>query len=247
MLGLFDSGSGGLNTARYIKRHAPRVDLIYLIDRERAPYGIKTEQEITEITCDNIKRLSDMGAARVLIACCTASTVYKNLPDGLKTIAIPIIPEIARRAKNSTRSGRIGVIATNRTVSAHAFKKEMAEYTVYEYALPELVTMIDGGLSDKTASGDDVIRLEKMLAPVLNKNIDTLVLGCTHFPSLYKTVKKIAKPYGVRRVIDSARVGAELLNKESRKLNKKNKRAVRKDGKGDIKWQTTDAEESMTR
>ena len=107
--------------------------------------------------------------------------------------------------------------------------------------------LINGGLSDKTASGDDVIRLEKMLAPVLNKNIDTWVLGCTHFPALYKTVKKIAKPYGVRRVIDSARVGAELLNKESRKLNKKNKRAVRKHGKGDIKWQTTDAEESMTR
>ena len=123
----------------------------------------------------------------------------------------------------------------------------MADLTVYEYALPELVTMIDGGLSDSTVSKDDVIILEKMLVPVLSKNIDTLVLGCTHFPALYKTVKRIARPYGVVRVIDSARAGAELLAKESRKLNKKNKRAVRKHGKGDNKWQTTDAEESMTR
>ena len=91
MVGLFDSGSGGLNTVRYIKENAPDVDLVYLIDRARAPYGIKTEKELVGITSENIERLLDMGATRVLIACCTASTVHPQLSHGLKIISIPIV------------------------------------------------------------------------------------------------------------------------------------------------------------
>ena len=81
MVGLFDSGSGGLNTIRYIKEHAPDVDLVYLIDRKRAPYGIKTQEELTAITNENINTLCDMGAERVLIACCTASTVHPLIKE----------------------------------------------------------------------------------------------------------------------------------------------------------------------
>lgn len=211
MLGLFDSGSGGLNTVRYIKESADQIDLVYLIDRERAPYGIKTEEELVRITEDNIARLTDMGAEKVLIACCTASTVYDKLSKECRKRAVPIIDPVAKAAKNSTRSGRIGVIATQRTVNSHAFKKALEGFFVAEYALGELVGLIDGGLSDATVRKTDETALEAMLSTVLSQEIDTLILGCTHFPSLYNTITKIAKKYGVEHVIDSARVGADLL------------------------------------
>jgi glutamate racemase len=216
VVGLFDSGSGGLNTIRYIKEHAPDVDLVYLIDRKRAPYGIKTQEELTAITNENINTLCDMGAERVLIACCTASTVHPLINESAAQISIPIIPEIAKEAQNSTRSGRIGVIATNHTVSSHSFGKELYGYEVYERALPELVTAIDNGLCDTTAKPQDIRWIEEILTPVLDQHVDTLILGCTHFPALIKTVSAISKPYGVRAVIDSAKVGADLLLAESK-------------------------------
>ena len=101
MLGLFDSGSGGLNTVRYVKELSDDVDLVYLIDRENAPYGIKTEKELISITKANIDRLTDMGARRVLIACCTASTVYQELGEKYKKMALPIIDAVAKRAKKT--------------------------------------------------------------------------------------------------------------------------------------------------
>ena len=218
MVGLFDSGSGGLNTVRYLEE-AGDVDLIYLIDRENAPYGTKTKKELIGITERNIARLLDMGAERVLIACCTASTVYKYLGKEYREKAIPIIEAVANTAKNSTRSHRIGVIATKRTVESHAFARELKGYKAYELALSELVGMIDSGLSDKTITKEDEVRLEEMLTPILRKNVDTIILGCTHFPSLKETVRKIASNHGVTSIIDSAKVGAELLTEASRKLN----------------------------
>lgn len=218
MVGLFDSGSGGLNTVRYLQA-AGDVDLVYLIDRENAPYGIKTKKELIGITERNIQRLVDMGARRVLIACCTASTVYRSLGKEYREKAIPIIEAVANAAKNSTRSHRIGVIATKRTADSHAFMRALAGCKTYELALGELVGMIDSGLSDETVREDDEKRLEEMLKPILVKDVDTLILGCTHFPSLKKTALKIASRYGVTSVVDSALIGAELLTEASRKLN----------------------------
>ena len=220
MLGLFDSGSGGLNTVRYVKENAPDVDLVYLIDREHAPYGIKTEKEIVSITEENIERLTKMGAERVLIACCTASTVHGLLDKRLGDISIPIIDEVARAAKASTYSGRIGVIATAHTVRAHAFKSALNGCEVAEVALGELVGMIDGGLSDKTVTSSDEERIERMLRPILASSPDTLILGCTHFPALIKTIEKLTRPHGINSIIDSARIGAEILINESRKIIK---------------------------
>ena len=218
MLGLFDSGNGGLNTVRYIKEHAPEVDLVYLIDRRRAPYGTKSEKELVGIADENIKRLVDMGAERVLIACCTASTVHPLLPSETAHISLPIISAVADEARRSTRSRRIGVIATEHTVKSHAFRDALPDCEVYEHAAQWLVGAIDGGLCDGSVTASDVRKIENMLGGVLNNHPDTLVLGCTHFPAVAETVAKIASAYGIGNVIDSARVGAELLIKEAKKL-----------------------------
>lgn len=211
MLGLFDSGSGGLNTARYIKETAPDVDLVYIIDRENAPYGIKTRSEIEEITKANIERLLAMRAERILIACCTASTVYGSLPEEHRRVAIPIIDAVAKRAKRATDTGHISVIATPLTVASHAFAAALSGIRVTEHPLGELVPMIDGGLTDSTVTPREEEMLKDMLLPALTEGADTLILGCTHFPSLKVTIGKIAARYGVKHVIDSARVGADEL------------------------------------
>ena len=213
MLGLFDSGRGGLNTVEHLKKTGDGDDLIYLIDGNNAPYGIRSENEITDIAKENIRLLSSMGAERVLIACCTASTVYPLLPEEYRSVSIPIINAVADAAKYATRRGRIGVIATEHTVSTRAFTRALDGYTVKEVALSELVSLIDLGLSDTTATDSDAAMLKGMLEPILKEDIDTLILGCTHFPALKSTVQKIASEYGDIRIIDSARVGADTLRK----------------------------------
>ena len=213
MLGLFDSGRGGLNTVEYLKQTGDADDLVYLIDGDNAPYGVRSEAEIVKVTTGNIRRLMYMGAERVLIACCTASTVHHLLPEEYKAVSIPIIDAIAEEAKSTTRIGRIGVIATKRTVLSGAFSTALDGYTVEEMPLSELVPLIDKGLSDVTATDSDTRMLRVMLEPILTKSIDTLILGCTHFPALKRTVQKISDSYGDIRLIDSARVGADTLRK----------------------------------
>lgn len=213
MLGLFDSGTGGLNTVRYLKETNNDRDLIYLIDRNNAPYGVKSEKELVEITKTNIKTLTGMGCRRVLIACCTASTVHNLLPDKEKSVSIPIINAVAKESVRRSEKKRIGVIATEHTVSSHAFKDALANCYVKELALSRLVEMIDDGLSDVTVTKKDEEILEDMLTPILTADIDTLILGCTHFPALTGTIEKISAKHGKIRLIDSAMVGANILRR----------------------------------
>ncbi len=213
LLGLFDSGTGGLNTARYIKKHYPKADLVYIIDRENAPYGTKTEGELIKIAENNIRQLSDMGAEGILIACCTASTVYDRFADEYKRYTVPIIKPTADRARSSTRNGKIAVIATERTVCSGAFESELSDCDVYSFKVQELVRLIDSGLSDSTVTEESVGKLTELLMPALSCGADTLILGCTHFPSLYSTVCRIARRHGIRSVIDSSKEGANTLVK----------------------------------
>ena len=211
MLGIFDSGSGGLNTVRYIKRAYEDADAVYLIDRKNAPYGIKSEKELIRLTERNIDILKDMGAGMVLIACCTASTVYTKLSKRHRESAFPIIDPTAEAAARATENGRIGVIATRRTVKSRAFSELLGAFEVYESEAQSLVTDIDNGLTDDTAREQDKERLRDMLSPLITKNIDTLILGCTHFPSLIHTFEEVAYPLGVKTVINSAKEGADAL------------------------------------
>lgn len=208
MLGLFDSGSGGLNTVRYIKENMPDIDLVYKIDRENAPYGIKSTEKIIQIVEENIDDLKNRGAERILIACCTASTVYGMLAKKYKNVSIPIINPIAVAALQKTRNGRIGVLATEHTVRSHAFKNALPSCTVTEIAAQKLVGMIDGGLTDNNVTLETQGYVKELIYRFYDKGIDTLILGCTHFPAIKATVAKACSEIGIRHVIDSAREGA---------------------------------------
>ena len=231
MLGLFDSGSGGLNTVRYLKELAPSVDLVYKIDRENAPYGIKKKKKLIEIIENNIEELASRGASKSLIACCTASALYEDLGEWHKTVSIPIIHPVANAARVSSENGRIGVVATLGTVSSHTFARALIDRSVFEVEAQELVGLIDGGLCDATAEKNDIKMLRRIILPLARKNTDTLILGCTHFPALYGSFVKVCHPLGIKNVINSAQIGAMELLKHAEDDERKEK------------WQTTEEEE----
>ena len=187
MIGVFDSGIGGLTALFELRRLLPRTDMIYLADRANAPYGTKSEDEILSLAENCIKRLKDAGAAKILIACCTASTLHSRLPDAARSITTPIIVPAARAAAKVSR-GRIAVIATEATVRSHAFSRailEEGEREVAEFPAQELVTMVEDGATDRkplTTEQDNI--LSRVLDPVRASRADTLILGCTHFPHL---------------------------------------------------------------
>lgn len=187
MIGVFDSGVGGLTALAELRRLLPRTDMIYLADREHAPYGTKSEEEILSLAENCIKRLIAAGAERILIACCTASTLHSRLTEGARRITTPIITPAARAAHRVSR-GRIAVIATEATVRSHAFRRELlsiGECEVTEHATQELVAMVESGASDEVPlTSEEKSRLARLLAPIKASRADTLILGCTHFPHL---------------------------------------------------------------
>ena len=203
MVGIFDSGRGGELALRYFRRMMPSADIAFLADRKNAPYGAKSRERIIAIAERNIELLRGHGASTVLIACCTASTVYGDLSDGMRRDVIPIIDETARRAANTSETGRIGVLATSATVRSKAFENSVLSFRneafVVSRASPMLVEAIE-----RYGTADDAI-LDSELA-YLGEGVDTIILGCTHFAALEDKIRK--RGY---LTVNSARVGAELL------------------------------------
>ena len=234
MLGLFDSGSGGLNTVRCLKKMAPNVDLVYKIDRENAPYGTKKKDQLIKIIEKNIEELATRGASRSLIACCTASALYEELSEWHRSVSVPIIHPVADAARSVSKNGRIGVVATLGTVRTHAFARALSDKTALEVEAQELVALIDSGLCDATADKTDINMLRRIVLPLARKNTDTLILGCTHFPALYDSFVRVCHPLGIKHVINSAFIGARTLLE------------YREDDERKEKWQTTEEEEYTT-
>lgn len=203
MVGIFDSGRGGELALRYFRRMMPSADIAFLADRKNAPYGVKSREMIIALAERNIELLRKQGASTVLIACCTASTVYGNLSEGMRRDVIPIIDETARRAANTSETGRIGVLATSATVRSKAFENSVRSFRneafVVSRASPVLVEAIE-----RYGTADDAI-LDSELA-YLGEGVDTIILGCTHFAALEDKIRK--RGY---LTVNSARVGAELL------------------------------------
>ena len=212
MIGVFDSGDGGLCTVEKIRTLSPLADVCFLADRKNAPYGTRSTMEILSLAKKNIKRLREEGAERVLIACCTASCVYPLLSEEEKKVSVPIIDATARAAAEKTKTKKIGVIATQATVRSGAFEKSIKRLLpsaeVYTEEAQELVSLIESGVRDENANTRSIEKIKKILSRIKKYNFDVLVLGCTHFPRLEKTVSEIVE----RETVSSALAGAlEIL------------------------------------
>ena len=217
MLGVFDSGAGGMLTVRFLRRLAPRADICFLADRKNAPYGTRSDEEIISLATEKIWRLMRLGADKVLIACCTASSLHARLPRDAREISIPIIEPSARVASITSHSGKIGVIATEATVRSGSFGKRIRSLrqgtSVLEVAASPLVGMIENGARDENITSSEKEMIRRMLSPFREQNTDTLILGCTHFPHLEKTFSELLP--GVR-IISSSKEGAALAARYAR-------------------------------
>ena len=187
MTGIFDSGVGGLTALSELRRLHPMADVTYLADSENAPYGTKSENKILECAERCIKRLSDMGAERILIACCTASTLYSRMSLAAREVSIPIIAPAARVAAEESR-GRIAVIATSATVRSRAFTREITalrKAKLLELEAQPLVAAVEAGARDGAPLSPECESiLDDILAQIRAFEADTLILGCTHFSHL---------------------------------------------------------------
>ena len=210
-LGVFDSGVGGLTVLSELMRQLPHEDALYLADTARVPYGGRSPEEIVRINEAIIPFLIDQGAKLIVIACGTSSAIaYPVLKDRYKVRLIGMIEPGARAALAATRSGRIGVIATVGTINSQAYQnalrslKEGSE--VFAEPCPLFVPLIEGGFVD-AAETRRVAR--EYLKPLLKEKIDTLVLGCTHYPHLARMLRELAGP-AVALVDPAAAVASEV-------------------------------------
>lgn len=208
MIGVFDSGAGGRFALAELRRLRKKVDIAFLADEKNAPYGSKSESELVALVTDDIRKLRDAGADKILVACCTASTVWNKLSEEAREGVMPIISSVAKRALEISRGGRIGVLSTEATRKSGAFVKKIPQAVCY--SAPELVSMAESGARDGNMTPEQKMILKKTLTPFFDSNIDTLILGCTHFAYFEGEIENIL---GVKTV-NSARVAAEEFAKE---------------------------------
>lgn len=212
MIGLFDSGLGGLATLKEIRKISKDTDIVFFMDKENAPYGTKTRGELIGLVRNDIKLLSSRGADKILIGCCTASTVYKYLSRSERKISVPIITPTAKEATRVTKNGKIGVIATRATVASGAFARAVKDvnsgFSVLEKETQDFVALVEEGVSDEQICRREFDIIYTALKPFKKMGVDTLILGCTHFAFLKRTVEECLP--GVK-IVSSAKCGADEI------------------------------------
>lgn len=225
-IGVFDSGVGGLTVLREILRRSPHESTLYLGDNARAPYGVRPDDEVLAFSTQALDALVERDVKALVVACNTSTAV--GLGSYRRRYDLPVLGVIrpgASAAALATRNRRVGVIATPATIRSHAYfnaiKDENPAVEVYEHATPELVPLVESGeLSGATAEATVLAAL----APLLGErdadgesifprppgaSIDTLLLGCTHYPLLRSV---IADTVGDRvAIVDSATATASAL------------------------------------
>jgi len=192
-IGIFDSGIGGLTVVRQIHRALPNENLIYLGDTARVPYGTKSPSTVVRFACEDTQFLLQQNVKAVIVACNTASAWA--LPALQQRFDLPIFGVIipgACAALKKTKTRCIGVIGTSATIRSHAYTKAILARCdtaqVFVRACPLLVPLVEEAWNDHPVT---LRVLREYLRPLLRNGIDTLVLGCTHYPLLKEAIRKV--------------------------------------------------------
>ena len=184
-IGIFDSGVGGLTVGRAILDQLPNESTIYIGDTARGPYGPRPLAEVREFALETLDFLVEQGVKALVIACNTASAaMLRDARERYKVPVIEVIQPAVRRAVAATRTGHIGVIGTRATIDSKAYLDAFAaapQLQVTSIACPLFVEFVERG----ETSGAEITKIARdYLAPVMEAKVDTLVLGCTHYPLL---------------------------------------------------------------
>ena len=192
-IGVFDSGIGGLTVLREVFRVLRRESTVYLGDTARVPYGIRSAETVTRYAFQNTAFLVEKGVKLLVMACNTASAVsLEAVQEGFPIPVIGVIGPGARGAVRATRNGKIGIIGTEATINSSAYVKAIKRIDdaidVSGLPCPLFVPLVEEGLTD-----DEIASLvaERYLRHMKDRGIDTLVLGCTHYPLLKDVIAKV--------------------------------------------------------
>ena len=216
-IGVFDSGFGGLEILREIVKESPQYDYIYLGDTARAPYGNRSQEQIYDFTKQAVDFLFNRDCYLIILACNTASSealrkiqreyLPKYYPE--RRVLGVIIPAV-ESATEITKNNRVGVMATNSAVDSNAFEKELkkinSQIQVFQQSCPLLVPIVEEGKQDSVSTKTI---LKNYLESLVKKNIDTLILGCTHYGFLENQIKEIIG--NKIRIVSEGKIIAEKL------------------------------------
>lgn len=238
-VGVFDSGIGGLTVVKEIRKLLPRENIVYLGDTARLPYGTKSIEAIIEFSIQNTEFLIARGAKFIVVACYSATSAALDTIQ--RKFDVPIIGVIkpgVRKALEVSRTGRIGVIGTSLTIYSGAYEKAFtkleADCEILGRACPLFIPLVEEGWLDHPATR---LVAQSYLKPLKEDGIDTLLLGCTHFPLLMPVIKKVM---GDINYVDASRaVSAELREKLAKKS------LLNPGGKGKISIYLTDLSQNF--
>ncbi len=221
MIGVFDSGLGGLTILKEFLKQLPAYNYVYLGDSARAPYGDKSQAVIYNYTCQAVDFLFRQGCELVIIACNTASAkalrkiqrewLPKHQPvKRVLGVLIPVVEELVAVIDTNSRENKVGIIGTRATVESGVYEKEINKLRpgleIYSQACPLLVPLVEEGWNQRR---ETKMILRKYLRKLKLKKVDILILGCTHYPVLYREIKAVM---GRRcRVLDSPRIVGQKL------------------------------------
>mgnify|MGYP001814744454 CR=1 FL=1 len=207
-IGVFDSGVGGLTVVDALRRRLPGESILYLGDTARLPYGTKSKATVSSYTRANLGFLLERGVKLVVVACNTASALA--LPD--LDAAVPLCGVIEPGAEEAARAseGRVGIIATESTIASGAYSQALArrrdDLEIVPVACPLFVPLVEEGWQDEAVTEEIATRY---LEPLVAARVDTVVLGCTHYPLLTRTLRRVLGD-GVRLIDSAAAVARQV-------------------------------------
>lgn len=213
MVGVFDSGVGGMTVARAIEQLLPNNRLIYFGDVARTPYGPKSPETIIEYSRQNTEFLLSKGAKIIIVACNSAASVASDiLKDEFSVPIFEVITPAVEKVVATTKTGRIGIIGTRATIKSGVYEEKLkaidSQFQIFSQACPLLVPLVEEGWLNKR---ETKMIIKRYLHSLKLKNVDTFVLGCTHYPLLKGLIQpRIGKRV---KVIDSSEEIAADLKK----------------------------------
>lgn len=208
-IGVFDSGIGGLTVVRALMERAPFENIVYFGDTARVPYGIKSTETITHYAVQITEFLLQQEVKLLIIACNTMAAVAREAVVSMSPVPVLDVIDAGARSVADAGARVVGVIGTTATINSNAYARAINRYApdmkIFSQACPLFVPLVEEGWLDHPVTR---LTAQEYLSPVLAEHIDTLVLGCTHYPLLKALLQNVAGPD--IRLVDSAEAMADI-------------------------------------
>lgn len=243
-IGVFDSGLGGLTAVKELSDILPNEDIVYFGDTGRVPYGSRSRETIVKYALQDVAFLTSLGVKMIIAACGTVSSVAKDIGNSLSIPFVSVVEPTSMAACKATRNGKIGVIGTTATIKSNSYKNEINKINnnlqVFVKDCPLFVPLVEGGFISKD---DPILKLtvERYLEDILVSGVDTLILGCTHYPLIKEAIS--AYLGSSVSIIDSGKETALFASKVLKRTELTNS----KSSDGNISFYVSDSTEGFSK